>query len=289
MGCVEFSRAALEHLLTLKQAEVVGVVTRRQSEFNADFASLEPIARSKGIDVFFADEADPSILADWLRSKNPDVMYCFGWSYLLKSDILSIPRLGVVGYHPAELPANRGRHPIIWALALGLPQTASTFFFMDSGADSGDLLSQKKVTILENDDAATLYKKLITVAQTQITEFTAQLSQGDYPRIPQDNSQATSWRKRSKADGQIDWRMPARSVRNLVRALTRPYPGAHCVSLGAEVKVWRAELEPKAPSNAEPGKVLKVDGREIVVMCGENAVRLVEHDFVNLPQEGAYL
>jgi len=56
---------------------------------------------------------------------------------------LDLPHLGVIDFHPAALPANRGRHPIIWALVLGLQETASTFFFMDEGADSGDIISQE--------------------------------------------------------------------------------------------------------------------------------------------------
>ena len=52
--------------------------------------------------------------------------------------------MGILGYHPSLLPFNRGRHPIIWALALGLKETGSTFFFMDENADTGDIVSQKK-------------------------------------------------------------------------------------------------------------------------------------------------
>ena len=56
---------------------------------------------------------------------------------------LGFVHLEVIGFHLAAMPANRGRHPIIWALVLGLQETASTFFFMDEGADSGDIISQE--------------------------------------------------------------------------------------------------------------------------------------------------
>jgi methionyl-tRNA formyltransferase len=79
--------------------------------------------------------------------------------------------LGVVGFHPAALPENRGRHPLIWALVLGLEETASTFFFMDEGADSGDLLSQRRISIEPADDAGSLYARITEVAMCQIREF----------------------------------------------------------------------------------------------------------------------
>ena len=59
---------------------------------------------------------------------HPDLIICVGWSQILKSEILNIPKLGVIGFHPSKLPENRGKHPIIWSLVLGKKETASTFF-----------------------------------------------------------------------------------------------------------------------------------------------------------------
>ena len=69
--------------------------------------------------------------------------------------------MGVIGYHPAALPKNRGRHPLIWALVLGLKKTASSFFIMDERADSGDVISQEEIIINDDDDASSLYAKMI--------------------------------------------------------------------------------------------------------------------------------
>lgn len=75
--------------------------------------------------------------------------------------------MGVIGFHPAALPNNRGRHPIIWALALGLNETASTFFKMDEGADTGDIVSQVKIPICESDYAADLYENIMCAAKNR--------------------------------------------------------------------------------------------------------------------------
>ena len=63
--------------------------------------------------------------------------------------------LGVISSHPAALPANRGRHPILWALVLGLAETASTFLGMDDVADSCDDISQVRIRIDTFDNALT--------------------------------------------------------------------------------------------------------------------------------------
>lgn len=290
IGCVDFSAAALRHLLTLPQAEVVGVVTRRASSFNADFADLTTITEPAGIPVFHADGADQDAMAAWLAERRPDVLYCFGWSYLLRRPILDLAPLGVVGFHPAALPANRGRHPLIWALALGLTETASTFFLMDDGADTGPILSQQPVTIAYEDDAASLYAKVTAVALEQIGAFTAALADGTAAPRPQPPGSGNAWRKRGRADGEIDWRMSGEAIRNLVRALTHPYVGAHCTCQGQDVKVWRVAVGDWPEVNIEPGKVLRSSAAGgLVVKCGDGAVILLDHAFETLPEEGSYL
>ena len=289
MGCVEFSHSALADLVTLSDAELVGVVTRRESPFNADFRPLDDLAAEAGAPVFFAAGNDQQAMADFLRSVEPTVIYCFGWSYLLGRDILGLAPKGVVGYHPAALPANRGRHPLIWALALGLSETASTFFFMDQGADSGDILDQQSIAIADSDDAASLYAKMTEVALGQINRFTAALAKGTEARVPQDHARANVWRKRRPADGQIDWRMSALSINNLVRALGRPYVGAHCLQGDREIKIWRVEPAAEGPANFEPGRILAIDGDAVVVKCADASVRILDHEFSPLPVQGSYL
>lgn len=292
IGCVESSYRMLQTVLHIPEAKVVGIVTRSESSFNSDFQSLALLAESNGIPCFIDEGNQQAEMAPWIERFNPDVCFCFGWSFLLKPALLSIPSLGFIGYHPAALPRNRGRHPIIWALVLGLEETASTFFFMDEGADSGDILSQEDVPIHASDDARTLYDRLVDVAQEQIETFTPQLATGTYPRQPQDDEVANYWRRRSKEDGEIDWRMSSRSIYNLVRALARPYPGAHCVADGTDIKIWTAEIADDDFHDArhlEPGKVLISTADRIAVKCGEGVIALTEHEFDILPNAGEYL
>jgi len=291
IGCVEFSYNALKCLSTVKDAEIVGVITRQESAVNADFCSLEKLAEEKGIPCLIVIGNEQATIHSWILSLKPDIIYCFGWSYLLNKDILLSAPMGVIGYHPAALPQNRGRHPIIWALALGLKNTASTFFFMDEGADSGDIVNQRVVVINEDDDAAKLYKKLILTALEQIPEFTLQLMAGTNRRIKQNHDRANYWRKRNKNDGCIDWRMADVSIFNLVRALSKPYVGAHCLYKGTEVKVWKVELINIGNdfTNIESGKVLKVDHKIIDIKCGQGAIRIIDHEFSEMPREDCYL
>ncbi|PKV63229.1 methionyl-tRNA formyltransferase [Pontibacter ramchanderi] len=288
IGTVEFSREALLKLLELN-VNVVGVVTKEKSEFNADFSNLVDICEERGINCKYVNNINHPNNVKWIKQLKPDILFCFGWSSLLKPEVLNLAPHGVLGFHPALIPANRGRHPIIWALALGLDKTGSTFFFMDEGADTGDILNQKEVLINCEDDAASLYIKIIKVALGQIEEFIPKLISGKYKRIKQ-VGEGNTWRKRGEKDGEIDWRMSSKSIINLVKALTRPYLGAHFVHNNEEYKVWRCVVEAtEKMTNIEPGKVLKIEADKMLVKTGDGALWLTEYDQIKDIAVGQYI
>jgi methionyl-tRNA formyltransferase len=257
---------------------------------NSDFAPLDELAREAGIPFLATKKINSQETVAWIKGLRPDVGFCFGWSQLIAAEAIAVPRLGIVGYHPAMLPQNRGRHPLIWALALGLQETGSTFFFMDEGADSGDILSQRRLPILTDDTAGSLYARMTKTALAQISEFLPQLESGNFGRCPQDEALANVWRKRTIEDGRIDWRMPAGNIHNLVRALAPPYPGATIRVDGSDIPVRKSEvLDTFVPNNLEPGRVLDVDRRAVSVVCGIGAIRLLDHDLSTMPNVGSFL
>lgn len=288
IGAVQFSASMLEVLIEIN-AQVVGVCTLSNAPANADHVDLSVQARRNGIPVLDVSDINSVEAVNWIRKLSPDVIFCFGWSRLIKKDLLVAAPLGVVGYHPAALPANRGRHPLIWALALGLNKTASSFFVMDEDADSGDILSQVEVDITTDEDAGSLYQKITNVAKRQLAELVPALAQGRIHRRTQNAEQANSWRKRSADDGLIDWRMPARGISNLVRSLARPYPGAEIMTKSGPIKVWKVDVVSDVPVNLEPGKVIFYLHGRPVIRCGEQAICLVETEPEFLPAPGVYL
>ena len=288
IGTVEFSLKTLEKLIDLK-VDLIGVCTKEASTFNSDFADLKPLCIANKIPYLTVDDINSRDSIQWITVLNPDVIFCFGWSSLIKKEILNIAPMRVVGFHPAKLPMNRGRHPLIWALALGLKESASTFFFMDEGADSGDMLSQVDFEISYQDDARSIYNKVIDIALCQIEEFIPKLEKNSFTRIRQNNQHSNSWRKRNESDGEIDFRMSSRSIYNLTRALTKPYVGAHIKFNETNYSVWKVKESNDFQENIEPGKVLRVFDKIFVVKSYDGAIEIIEHDFKEMPKVGEYL
>ena len=288
IGCVQFSLSMLEQLVEMN-VEIVGVCTKEESAFNADHVDLHSFCDLNKIPWVHSEDINSQETFTWIHALNPSVIFCFGWSEIIKDEILGIPPLGVIGFHPTQLPKNRGRHPLIWTLVLGLEKTASTFFFMDSGVDSGDIISQREIAISRDDDAADLYNKVTATAKLQILDFVPRLSSGKFERRMQNDDFVNLWRKRGGSDGIIDWRMSAETIHNLVRGLSKPYVGAHFYAKSAEIKVWKSAVWTEFPANIEPGKVLLITESGPVVKCGVGAICLTHTEPDFKPVEGEYL
>ena len=288
IGSVEFSLRVLEKLISI-DVDLVGVCTKKSSTFNSDFFDLKPLSDINEVPCLHVEDINSTKSVEWIKNLNPDVIFCFGWSSLIKKDILALAPMGIVGYHPAKLPKNRGRHPLIWALALGLKESASTFFFMDEGADTGDILSQVDFEISYQDDARNLYDKVVEIALIQIEEFIPALEKGTYTRIKQNEKKSNDWRKRNELDGEIDFRMNSRSIYNLTRALTKPYVGAYIKFNETNYSVWKVKESNDFQENIEPGKVLRVFDKIFVVKSYDGAIEIIEHDFKEMPKVGEYL
>lgn len=291
IGCVESSYSLLNELIN-HGVEICGVVTKKESKFNSDFCDLTSLCVSNNIEYFYSENSRDNDTFEFIKNKAPDIIYCFGWSYLLSKDIIRIPKLGAVGFHPAKLPHNKGRHPLIWALVLGLESTASSFFMIDEKADNGDIVSQVDIPIDFGDDAKSLYNKVMQVAKKQVIQITESFSEGSITFINQNSNEDNVWRKRTKSDGKIDFRMSSLGIYNLVRGLTKPYVGAHIEYNGYDYKVWLAEIIDKNKNkynNLEPGKVISVnDSKSFIVKTGDGLIKIKESDEIDL-KVGDYL
>ena len=283
VGAVEFSRHCLEMVLN-SGGDVAAVLTlaREDAEFHSDYADLTETAKRTGVPIHYVKNINDKPTLEMIESLNPDVIFVFGWSQLISRRILAVPSLGCIGTHPALLPRHRGRHPLIWTLIEGLRESGLTFFYLDEKADAGDILWQKPFPITADDDAGTLYQKIKDLATEAIPEFLPQLRCGKAPRIRQDHSQATYWRKRTEKDWQIDWNAPTGQIHNLVRALTRPYAGAHTYSDGTVVKIWRSHIPDNhptlEPAQVEPGVVVASTREICMVRTGDGYLNVSEYE-----------
>ena len=289
-GCVISSEKALDIVSTNKNLSIEAIITKKNTNNKiSDYSFLEKYVKNSSVKLIYIDDISEDKMVKIINDLSPDYIFCIGWPFIISEKILSIPKKYSIGFHPTELPKNRGHHPIIWSIALGLDRTASTFFKMKSTVDSGEIIDQKIIKIDDDDTSNSLYKKIISVMQLQINEIINDILNDSIEITEQDDSLSNKWRKRNYEDGRIDFRMSSKSICNLVKSLSRPYPGSHINWKQNEVKIWKVKYINNTSKNIEPGKVLGIKNNIILVKCGEDALEIIEHEFEILPTVGDYL
>lgn len=108
--------------------------------------------------IFFGKDIEKEEVLEKIRNYNPDMFITCYWAYLLKSNAFQIPKFGCLNFHPALLPHNRGWYPSAYPFLNNTP-AGVTLHLVDEGADTGPIVSQKKIEISPNEDSGDLYKK----------------------------------------------------------------------------------------------------------------------------------
>lgn len=242
IGSVSSSVAALKGMLRggLPVAGVCGLHTRHAGRVS-DFRDLAPLAEEARAPFLAFDKVTEPEVASFLKQCRPDWLFVVGLSQLVPAELRDLARLGAVGFHPTLLPEGRGRAPVAWTILLDRPAAANLFYLTDE-ADAGDLIAQRPVPVHPDDYAADLIERTNEVLEEMVADLAPAFAAGQVPRTPQDHSRATYYFRRRPEDGLIDWRQPAEDIYRLVRAVSRPYPGAFTFRSGRKVTVWRARV-----------------------------------------------
>jgi len=259
-------------LLLARGARVVGVVTHPDDPGEARwFGSVAELARAAGLPCHVVRSARSPELLETIRGLRPDLVFSCYFRRLLPGALLALPRLGALNLHGSLLPRYRGRAPVNWAVLHGERETGATLHHMVERADAGDIVDQEAVPIGPEDTAGEVSLRVAEAAVRVLDRQLDALERGDAPRRPQDERLATCFGRRRPEDGRIDWRRPATQVVDLVRAVTRPFPGAFSDTGQGRLYVWKARA---VPGDGAPGEVLSLDPP--VLACGDGAVALLE-------------
>lgn len=271
----EVGHACLRALLDLG-AEVGLVVTHEDAAGeNIWFPSVRDLALSAGIPFTTPPDVNAPEALQAVVEAGPEYLFSFYFRQMFRPELLALPTLGALNLHGSLLPKYRGRAPVNWVLVNGETETGVTLHYMDEKPDHGDVVAQRGVTIGREDTALSLTRKLATQAAILLGEVYPALRAGTAPRVAQDHSESSYFGGRRPADGRIDWTRSAETVRNLIRAVTDPWPGAFSHFGGRKLLVWAADTRP-AWGDAAPGEILVDREGSPLVATGEGALEILD-------------
>ena len=229
-----------------------------------------PVAqpRSLRLDGKFPDDAAAARQA--LQAADLDVLVVAAYGLILPPWVLETPRRGCLNIHGSLLPRWRGAAPIHRAIEAGDTATGITIMQMDAGLDTGPMLLWQAQPIAADDTTASLHDTLAALGGRLVVQALNTLD--SLRPVPQPDAGVTYAHKIEKAEGAIDWRLPAAQIERRVRAFD-PFPGCSCMLAGEPVKLWRAAV---VPGQGAPGTVLEAGAGRLVVACGDGALDLLE-------------
>ncbi len=250
--------------------EIQAVFTHKDDpNENIWFQSVAELASEKGIPLYAPANINHPLWVAKIKKMNPDFIFSFYYRDMVGKDILGIPAKGCINLHGSLLPKYRGRCPLNWAVINGEKETGVTLHYMTEKPDNGDILAQEKFAIGTNDTAKDVHMNATRAAAKLLKAALPKLRKGTLKAVKQDEKKATYFGGRKPEDGAIDWGKTASEVRNLVRGVTRPYPGAFSF-LGEKKYIFWDVSEARGAAKAFPGTVLSVN--PLTIACGKGAV-----------------
>jgi len=211
-----------------------------------------------------------------LGSERPEAGIVAAYGRLIPPELLRLPRHGMLGVHPSLLPRYRGAAPVAWAILNGEATTGVSIFRLSEELDAGEIITQRSVAIEPGEDALALSDRLAHLGAATLLEALEAVEAGRADATPQQASQASLAPKLTKAQGRINWVLPAAMIERLVRAAV-PWPGAVTEWQGRALKIWQVSVgEAPAPRGAAPGTIVRVEADALTVAAGEGTVTVSE-------------
>ena len=215
-----------------------------------------------------------------IKNSDLDFLLIFGWRTLIDPSINEFLKFGSVAAHHSLLPLYRGFAPTHWAIINGDSETGVTLFLIDEGeVDSGKIIMQKKIPILDEDYAWDLYEKITNCTTEICLEFFKNYELNEITLTDQDESKATYCCKRIPEDGKIDWNKNSDEIYNFIRALAFPFTGSFCYIENSCFIIRKAKFGENNNKNftgSIPGRVIKISKEGIEILCGKGTILITE-------------
>jgi methionyl-tRNA formyltransferase len=214
---------------------------------------------------------------------NPDYIFVAGWSGLLNSELITIPKEGTIGFHPSKLPQNRGRSVLAWQIEEGYKDTALTMFYYNDVPDCGDIIAQEKIFIEDNDYLADVMNKIDNATYNLMRAYFPLIRKGINPRKPQNINDGNFRRLRTDKDSKIDWDKNANVIYNQIRAISKPYPGAYFNYENKKIRIWKSEIiDFNFIDNkfhlSSPGTIINKGVNYFIIKCRDKFIKAITDD-----------
>lgn len=274
MGTPTFAVPVLEQLI--ENTKVILVVSQPDREKDRKGNILptptKKVAMQQNIEVYQPHKIKEEY--EKIISLKPDIIITCAYGQIIPEAILNCPKYGCINVHGSLLPKLRGGAPIHHAIINGEKKTGITIMYMDKKMDSGDIVSQEEIEILEDDNLDSVYQKMSYLGANLMIKTLPDIINGTNNRIKQNESEVTFGYNITKEEEKIDFSAISKDIHNRIRGLSS-VPGAYCYFGDKRLKIYKSEIT-NEESKTTPGKIIKIDKTGIYVNTQDFVIKLTD-------------
>ncbi len=254
MGTPEFAVPSLEILIE-NNYHIAAVITAPDKPQGRGqkivYSPVKMCALKHNLVVLQPDNLKSPEFLEQLKSFNANLQIVVAFR-MLPEAVWSMPSLGTFNLHASLLPQYRGAAPINWAIINGEKETGVTTFFLKHEIDTGNIIFQVKEPILGDDDAGSLYSRLMIKGAALVLTTVKAIENNDYVPVPQLNDHPVRLAPKIFKDNcEIDWKKSSGEIRNFVRGLS-PHPAAWATIAGKTFKIFKVSIVENSTSDDRP-------------------------------------
>jgi methionyl-tRNA formyltransferase len=238
--------------------------------------SLEEAAHATGVPCISPVDVNEAEILDRIAEQRANLLLSVYYTQIFRPTLLELVEGPVLNFHPSLLPRHRGTAPIVWAIVEGDAMTGLTVHHIDAGIDTGNVVMQQPIPIHPDDTGYRLHLKIAKLARAAAADLIRAWAQGrSIPPGREQSGEASSHSSRDPRVNHLNWSLPRDRIRNIVRALAPPLPGAFALVDDRALTI--ASLEPVdvagLPSKP-PGMLELLRGGGPIVWASDGPLRL---------------
>lgn len=228
MGTPEFAVECLDNLVKSNH-NIIAVITSEDKPAGRGqkikISEIKKYSIKNKLEILQPRNLKDSGFLNKIKFLKPDIFVVVAFRMLPKI-LWEIPKKGTINLHASLLPNLRGAAPIHWAIINGLKETGVSTFYINENIDCGEIIEQKKVSILENENTGELYNRLKKIGALTILSTLKKIDKKGFKSIKQkENKEYLKAPKLNRENTKIDWDKPSNEVHNFIRGLN-PFPSA---------------------------------------------------------------
>ena len=279
IGTSDLAVSALD-ALSENGHEILTVVTQPDKESGRGktirFSPVKEEAMKKGLPILQPERVGKEEVRKQLQELKPDLFVVASYGQKIPQDIMDLAPFGCINIHPSLLPKYRGAAPLVGPILNGDARTGVSIMRLAEQLDAGNILAQETIILDPKETVTSLEPKLADLGARLLLSVIERMKMGSLEETKQNEEEATYIKQITKEEGRIDFSDPAEVIERKVRAYA-PWPSAYTSLDHKTFKIWAADVaDYKNEEEAQPGTVIFVDKKNLIVQCGEGAVSLKE-------------